>query len=85
MIFAVTNVVLMISLHYYLPEYQRIFCLLGIAFTIIYATIIWINGYLQLFVLRLNIIQGQLESLAILAMPNTHSVFYSLEAIGMGF
>lgn len=85
MIFALTNVMLMVSLHYYIPEHQRIYSLLGIAFTVIYATIIWINAYLQLFVVRLNMLQGQLESLAILAMPNTHSVFYALEAIGYGF
>lgn len=85
MIFALTNVMLLISFHYYFPEHQRIFSMLGIAFTVIYATIIWINGYLQLFVLRLNLLQGQLENLAILAMPNPHSVFYALEAIGYGF
>ncbi len=84
-VFAVTIIVLMVSLHYYVAEDQKIFSMLGIAFAIIYATIIWSNAYLQLFVVRLNILQGQLESLAILAMPNLHSVFFALEAIGYGF
>ncbi len=84
-VFAVTIIVLMVSLHYYVSEENRIFSLLGIAFAIIYATIIWSNAYLQLFVVRLNILQGQLEGLAVLAMPNLHSVFFALEAIGYGF
>ncbi len=84
-VFAVTIIVLMVSLHYYVAEEKKIFSMLGIAFAIIYATIIWSNAYLQLFVVRLNILQGQLESLAILAMPNLHSVFFALEAIGYGF
>jgi hypothetical protein len=84
-LFAVTIIVLMVSLHYYVTDDQRIFSLLGIAFAIIYATIICVNAYLQLFVVRLNILEGELESLAILAMPNLHSAFFALEAIGYGF
>ncbi len=85
LVFAVTILVLMVSVHFYVAAENRIFSALGIAFAIIYATIIWCNAYLQLFVVRLNILQGQLESLAILAMPNLHSVFFALEAIGYGF
>jgi hypothetical protein len=33
----------------------------------------------------LNILHGQLEGLALLAMPNTHSVFFALETVGYGF
>ncbi len=84
-LFAITLVILMVSIHYYVPEEKRIFSLLGIAFSIIYATMIWINAYLQLYVVRLNILQGQLDGLALLAMPNFHSVFFALEAIGYGF
>ncbi len=84
-IFALAVIVLMVSLHYYLPEDKRIYSLIAIALTIIYVTIISINAYLQLFVVRLNLLQGQLEGLAILAMPNTRSVFFALEAIGYGF
>lgn len=85
LLFALTILVLMVSLRYYAAEDKKIFTTLGIVFSIPYATIIWINAYLQLFVVRLNIQGGELESLAILAMPNIHSVFYALEAVGYGF
>ncbi len=83
--FALTNIIVMVSLHYHVSEDRRIFTLLGIAFATIYATIICSNAYLQLFVVRLNILQGQLEGLALLAMPNLRSVFFGLEALGYGF
>lgn len=83
--FALTNVIVMVSLHYHVSEDKRIFTLLGIAFAAIYATIICSNAYMQLFVVRLNILQGQLEGLALLAMPNLRSVFFALEALGYGF
>lgn len=84
-IFAITIIMLMVSLHYFMAEEKKIYSLLGIAFSIIYATIICSNAYLQLFVVRLNILHGQLEGIAILAMPNLRSVFFALEAIGYGF
>ncbi len=83
--FALTNIIVMVSLHYYVSEDKRIFTTAGIAFATIYATIICTNAYLQLFVVRLNILQGQLEGLALLAMPNLRSVFFALEAVGYGF
>ncbi len=84
-VFALTNIILMVSLHYHVSEDKRMFSSLGIAFAIIYATIICTNAYLQLFVVRLNILQGQLEGLSLLAMPNLRSVFFALEAVGYGF
>ncbi len=59
-----------------MSEDKRIFSSLGIIFATIYATIICSNAYLQLFLVRLNLLQGQLEGLAILAMPNLRSVFF---------
>jgi hypothetical protein len=44
-----------------------------------------VNYYLQLFVVRLNLLAGQLESLVLFAMPNFHSAFFALEAIGYCF
>ncbi len=64
-----------------------LYCLTTFYYTIkfVQTFFCWSNSYLQLFVVRLNILQGQLEGLALLAMPNLHSVFFALEAIGYGF
>lgn len=82
---ALTVVVLMVSLHVYASQDQRILTLLAVAFSVIYATIVCTNYYLQLFVVRLNLLAGQLEGLAVLAMPNFHSLFFALEAFGYLF
>ncbi|MBW7884129.1 MAG: hypothetical protein H3C34_16100 [Caldilineaceae bacterium] len=82
---ALAVVVLMVSIHYYAPAEQRILTLLAVVCSAIYATIICTNYYLQLFVVRLNLQAGELESLSVLAMPNFHSLFFALEAIGYLF
>ena len=78
-------VVVMVSLHYAVPEEGRIYTLLAVVLTVMYATFVCFNYYLQLFVVRLNLLAGQLEGLALLAMPNFHSAFFALEAIGYFF
>jgi len=82
---APTLLVLMISIHYYAQEQQRMFRLLGIAFAVIYTAIICVNYYVQLFVVRMNLLHGQLDSLTILALPDLRSVFFALETLGYAF
>jgi hypothetical protein len=80
-----TMVLLMVCIHYHAPEDKRVLSLTAIAFTTIYATLICTNYYLQLFVVRLNILSGDLEGLSLLAMPNLHSAFFAFESIGYAF
>lgn len=54
-------------------------------FNAVYAAIIAANCFLQLHTLSLNLQNGQLERLALLALPNFHSAFSALEAIGYAF
>jgi hypothetical protein len=82
---APTLLVLMISIHYDAQEQQRMFRLLGIAFAVIYTAIICVNYYVQLFVVRMNLLHGQLDSLTILALPDLRSVFFALETLGYAF
>ncbi len=82
---APTMVLLMVCIHYRATEDKRVLSLTAVAFTTIYATLICTNYYLQLFVVRLNILNRDLESLSILAMPNLRSVFFAFEAIGYAF
>ena len=80
-----TVIVLMACLHYVVPETKKVFTSLGIAFSCVYAAIICTNYFIQLFVVRLNLISGTLDGLALLAQPNFHSVFFALETIGYSF
>jgi hypothetical protein len=82
---AFTVIVVMACIHYVAPESKKVFSLIAIAFTSSYATIICVNYYIQLYVVRLNIINGNLDGLSLLVMPNFYSVFFALEALGYSF
>lgn len=73
------------AVHVAAPRASRAFTLSGVAFSAVYTAIVATNYYLQLFVVRLGLLEGSLEGLALLAMPNFHSVFFALEAVGYGF
>jgi hypothetical protein len=82
---APTMVILITCINAIAPETKKIFSQIGLAFAIVYTTIIPTNYYLQLFVVRLNLQSGTLEGLSILAQPNLHSIFFALETLGYGF
>jgi hypothetical protein len=82
---APTMVILIACINAIAPETKKIFSQIGLAFAIVYTTIIPTNYYLQLFVVRLNLQSGTLEGLSILAQPNLHSIFFALETLGYGF
>ena len=78
-------VVLMACIHHLVSDVRHLWSHLAVIFAAIYATIIATNYVLQLFVVRLNVAAGELEDLALLAMPNPRSVFSALEITGYGF
>jgi hypothetical protein len=80
-----TVVILMASIHSITPERKKVFSLVGVALSSVYAAIICTNYYLQLFVVRLNLLDVDLEGLDLLVMANPRSVFVALETIGYAF
>jgi hypothetical protein len=78
-------VMLMAAIHHVTPERKKVFGLIAVALASTYAAIIGTNYYLQLFVVRLNLLNADLEALRLLVMPNPHSVFVALETIGYAF
>lgn len=78
-------VVMMASIHVGAPRDKKLYSLLGVLFSAIYAAIICTNYYVQLVAVRLNVLHGDMEGLALLAMPNFRSVFFALEALGYTF
>jgi hypothetical protein len=85
LLLAPTVVILMACIHRLTPETKKVLSLIGIVLSTAYAAIICTNYYIQLFVVRLNVLNGTLEGLTLLAMPNLHSAFFALEAIGYAF
>lgn len=82
---APTVVLLMACIHFVTPETKKVFGLIGVALSSVYAAIICTNYYIQLYVVRLNLLNANLEGLDLLAMPNPRSVFVALETIGYAF
>jgi hypothetical protein len=82
---APTMVVVMSSLHFYTPPEKRVFTLIGLSFTTMYAALIPSLYYLQMHTVRLNLLSGDLEGIALLALPNFHSIFMALDTLGYGF
>jgi len=73
------------AIHAYAPPERAVWSLLGSAFAAVYSAVVAMNYFLQLVVLRPNILAGEIEGMAILAMTNPHSLFWALELGGYGF
>jgi len=71
-------VLLMASVHYCAPDDRKILTLLGVAFAVVCATLLGINYYLQITVVRWT-------SIPLLAISNPHSIMWAIEVLGYGF
>ena len=85
LLLAPTVVALITSIHTVAADSRKVFSMTAVTFSGIYAAIVGTNYMLQLFVVRLNVVNNDLEGLSLLAMGNPHSVFVALETIGYGF
>ena len=74
-------VVLMACIHYYASIDKKIFSLIGLAFGLIYATVIITDYFLLWTVILPSTIHGETAGLSLLSMYNPHGIFVSLESI----
>ena len=80
LLLAPTFVVLMVCIHAYAPNAKKIWSQVGLAFAIIYATMACVNYIVQLTVVRLSILNGEIDGLAMFVMGNPHSIFWAFMA-----
>jgi hypothetical protein len=69
---------LMVSIHSYAAEDKKIWSLLGLAFTLIYATIATMNYMIQLLPVWRSINHGEMDGMAMFVGGNPHSIFWGL-------
>jgi hypothetical protein len=69
---------LMVSIHYYASEDRKIWSCLGLAFTLIYATMALINYMVQLLPVWRSIANHERDGLAMFVLGNPHSIFWAL-------
>lgn len=70
--------VLMVSIHVYAAPDKKVWSMIGLAFTIIYATMASINYLIQLISVRQSALAGETDGLAMFAGGNPHAIFYAL-------
>jgi len=75
---ASTFLVMMVCVYFYAAEPKRIWALLGVAFTTVYAVMASSNYAIQLLVVRASLAAGETEGLGLLSHANSHSVFWAL-------
>ena len=69
---------LMVSIHYYASEDKKIWSHLGLAFTLIYATMAAINYMMQLIPVWRSITNRETDGLEMFVLGNPHSIFWGL-------
>ncbi|HET9783169.1 MAG TPA: hypothetical protein VFR33_15490 [Candidatus Dormibacteraeota bacterium] len=70
------------SLYAVAPVAKKPIVLIALAFAAVYAAIVGTNYFLQLIAVRQNLVAGNTNGMALLIMPNNHSVFWTLEFLG---
>ncbi len=75
-------VVLMVCIHFYASEKMKIFSMIGLSFSLIYATLITANYFLLWTVDLPSISSGQTANLSIITMYNPHGIFVAIESLG---
>lgn len=73
-----TFVVMMVSVHFFVPEDKKIWTMIGLAFAIIYAVMADINYLIQLVTVRASLLAGETEGLGLFVIDNMHSIFWAL-------
>ncbi len=74
-------VVLMVCIHYYASVDKKIYSLIGLAFAVIYATIITTDYFVLWTVVLPSTIMGETAGLSLFSLYNPHGIFVSLESI----
>jgi len=69
---------LMVAVHSYAAEDKKIWSRLGLAFTLIYATMAAMNYMVQLIPVWRGITNGETDGLAMFVLGNPHSMFWGL-------
>ena len=77
-------IILCSSIHCLAPVRRRVFSLLGIAFSTIFAAFVCMNRLIQLSIVRLSILEGNMEGLSRFLPYEPRSAMFALEMTGWG-
>jgi hypothetical protein len=78
-------VIMMLCIHHYASDDQKVLSQLGVSFALICAAVLSIHYYVQLTVVQQGLLNNETAGLWQFAAPNPHSFFWTLAALGYGF
>ncbi len=78
-------VILMLAIHHYAADDQKVLSQLGFSFALICAAVLSIHYYVQLTFVRQGIVNHETAGVWQFATPNPHSFFWTFAALGYGF
>jgi hypothetical protein len=82
MLLILMYVILMVCIYQYAAENKKIFGLLGLSFSIISASILIADYFIQLAVIQPSLIKGETDGIALITQYNPHGIFIALEEVG---
>lgn len=75
-------VALIASFHGIVSTGKQPIALLALGFAAVYAATVGTNYFLQLTMVRQNLMAGSTQDMSLLIMPNSHSIFWAFEFLG---
>jgi hypothetical protein len=78
-------VIMMLSIHHYASDDQKVLSQLGFSFALICAAVLSIHYYIQLTFVQQGILNHETAGVWQFAAPNPHSFFWTFAALGYGF
>jgi hypothetical protein len=79
---APTFVVLLVCIHHYAADDNKIFSQIGLSFALIYAAVITADYFIQWTVAVPSISSGETEGFSLFTQYNPHGIFIALESLG---
>ncbi len=77
-------IILCASIHDLTMKNKKVFSLLGIEFSVLFATFVCINCFIQLSTVRLSLLEGNIEGLSRFLPYDPRSAMFALEMVGWG-
>ena len=81
-IMVLSYLVLMVSIHSYVPQHKKIFTQIGLSFAIIATVILLVDYFIQFSVVPISLMSGETEGITLLTQYNAHGIFIALEELG---
>lgn len=82
MVVTLLYIVLMLNINQLAIGSRKIFGRIGVAFSIIAATVLFTDYFIQVFVIQASLVNGETAGLVLWTQYNPHGIFIALEEVG---